>query len=271
MLLTVSWLAGGVSGPLHRSDADVVPAYVSAAGSTAGKPRALLVRRDAPELATYTVVQGSGPVVGDAEVEPPVDRTSGLESALARLLAGQGDNATVAQVRSYGIGYLVLLDPDVDQQQTLDGVGALQRVSSVDGTTVWRISPAVTRVRLTRTGKTDLPIPADPDQRTTTVDALVPGSPGGTVALAESADPGWSASVDGHALAVTTTGGWAESFAAADSGGRLLLGYSSNRSLLLAVQVGLLFLVVLLALPARRRTDPDDDPDEAAEASTGAP
>jgi len=271
VLLTVSWLAGGVSGPLHRSDADVVPAYVSAAGSTAGKPRALLVRRDAPELATYTVVQGSGPVVGDAEVEPPVDRTSGLESALARLLAGQGDNATVAQVRSYGIGYLVLLDPDVDQQQTLDGVGALQRVSSVDGTTVWRISPAVSRVRLTRTGKTDLPIPADPDQRTTTVDALVPGSPGGTVALAESADPGWSASVDGHALAVTTTGGWAESFAAADSGGRLLLGYSSNRSLLLAVQVGLLFLVVLLALPARRRTDPDDDPDEAAEASTGAP
>ena len=270
VLLAASWLSGGVAGPLHRSDADVVPAYVSAAGATAGKPRALVVRRDAPELATYTVVQGSGPVVGDAEVEPPVDRTSGLESALARLLAGQGDNATVAQVRSYGIGYLVLLDPDVDQQQTLDGVGALQRVSSVDGTTVWRLSPAVSRVRLTRPGKTDLPVPADPDQPTTSVDARVPGSPGGMVALAESADPGWSASVDGQALTVTAAGGWAESFAASDSGGRLLVWYSSNRSLLLTVQVGLLFLIVLLALPTRRRTEPDDEPDEPTDAGVGA-
>ncbi len=258
MLLAAGFIFGGVKGPLHRSDADVVPAYVSAAGSTAGKPRAVIVRRDAPELATYTVVQGAGRVLGDAEVEPPLDRTRSLQTALALLLAGQADNATVAQVRSFGVGYLVLLDPDVAQQQTLDGIGALQRVSSTDGTTVWRITPPTSRVRLTRTARADIPVPADPDRRTTSVDAVIPGTPGGSVVLAESADPGWSASVDGRALTSTTSDGWAQSFVAPGLPGQLKVAYSSNRSVLLWTQAALVFLVVLLALPGRRRGEPDE-------------
>jgi hypothetical protein len=88
---------------------------------------------------------------------------------------------------------------------------------------------------------------------------LPAGSPGRIVVLAEPANSGWHASVDGHSVARSTAYGWAQAFAVPSSGGRLQIGYGSrSRDLWL---VGELVAVVVLfaAMLPGRPVDEDED------------
>jgi hypothetical protein len=77
------------------------------------------------------------------------------------------------------------------------------------------------------------------------------------VTLAEVADPGWKAAVDGEPLESTTHSGELQAFVLTDGSGRLEITYEHpNRSTLLTTQAVLLAVVVVLMLPtASRRRD----------------
>jgi len=106
----------------------------------------------------------------------------------------------------------------------------------------------------------------------TAVDTVIePGAAGRTLVLAEAADPVWRASLGGRPLTpLPPRDGWAQAFALPESGGRLVVeADGSVRRTWLVAQSVALAVVVLLAVPGRRRDDDvlDDDvdlPDGAA-------
>ncbi len=82
--------------------------------------------------------------------------------------------------------------------------------------------------------------------------------------LADTADAGWTATLDGKPLTRTTVDGWAQGFELPASGGRLDVTFDAPMSHTgwLSAQGALAVVLVVLALPGRRRDVDDDLPDE---------
>lgn len=100
------------------------------------------------------------------------------------------------------------------------------------------------------------------------------GSDGRVLRLADSAAPGWTATLDGKPLTRTTVDGWAQGFRLPSTGGRLDVTYDAplTHTAWLWAQGALAVVLVVLALPGRRRDVDDDLPEEEplpAEIPTG--
>ena len=75
--------------------------------------------------------------------------------------------------------------------------------------------------------------------------------------LAETADDGWRASLDGEPLAPSRYAGWAQAFDLPTNAGELeVVREEDRRGLVLVGQAAVVGLAVLLALPGRR---PDEE------------
>jgi hypothetical protein len=85
------------------------------------------------------------------------------------------------------------------------------------------------------------------------------GDDGRLLVLAESADDGWRAEIDGHPLEPVTAWGWAQGFRVPIAGGRLHIWHSpGDRTGQLLLELVIVGLTVLLAIPTpggRRRDD----------------
>jgi hypothetical protein len=82
--------------------------------------------------------------------------------------------------------------------------------------------------------------------------------------LADTAAEGWTATLDGTPLTPTTVDGWAQGFELPAAGGRLDVTYDDpfGHTAWLWTQGLLALVLVVLALPGRRRDIDDDLPDE---------
>ncbi|HLL37947.1 MAG TPA: family 2 glycosyl transferase, partial [Streptomyces sp.] len=92
------------------------------------------------------------------------------------------------------------------------------------------------------------------------------GAEGRVLRLADSAAEGWTATLDGKPLTRTTVDGWAQGFELPASGGRLDVTYDDpvTHTAWLWAQGALAVVLVVLALPGRRRDIDDDLPEEPA-------
>jgi hypothetical protein len=82
---------------------------------------------------------------------------------------------------------------------------------------------------------------------------IEPGDGGRLLVLAERADAGWRATLDGVPLRAVTDG-WRQTFEVGADGGRLVVEHSApDRTVWTVAQAVVLLLAVLLALPVRRR------------------
>ena len=276
--LGLSWLARGASDVLVSASPDVVPPFVQLASSGPDRPRSLVLQTSGA-TATYGLVPGEGRRLGDAEVAPSATLTRRLDSTVQTLLAGTGDLTQTQDLQAYGVAFVVLVAPvDPVAERRLDGTPGLVRVSAVTSGSLWRVSPPGVRVQLVRPPADPVTIPSDPGTDVTSVDTTVPPPTGpgvppgssaglpGTLRLADAADPGWSATADGHALTGSRLDGWAQGFAVPASAQHLQVSYVDHRATWLRVQGLLAFVVVLLALPSWRRGEPDDGDEPDAEA-----
>ena len=139
----------------------------------------------------------------------------------------------------------------------MDSVPGLVAVGQTDVGWLWRITPrnqpatqaadVAHRVRvIDGNGATLSLVPSGAND----VDSAVPAGPEGRlVVLAERADPGWTAWLDGRRL-TSTTSGWAQAFTLPASGGQLTVRYENPWSWWSgAAQVVIIGLTVMLALP----------------------
>lgn len=138
------------------------------------------------------------------------------------------------------------------------------RLSQLDGSALWRVDRQVARVMIIPSGAEGEPLPVGslPVEAHTKVPA---GGPGRVLRIADAADPGWRATLDGRTLTPKTVDGWAQGFELPAEGGTLDLTYDTplTHTAWIWAQSALAVVLLVLALPGRRREIDDDLPEEA--------
>ncbi|MFF3273409.1 glycosyltransferase [Streptomyces chrestomyceticus] len=273
-----SWMITGAAGPLERRDPVQVPAFVAEDTGSVDQARTLVLDGDAGHVA-YTLVRGSGARLGDADIATETGEDKRLGGIVANLVAGSGADQT-NQLGGYAVRYLLVRDgAPRDMGRVLDATPGLTRLSQDDGSALWRVDQRVSRLSIvpgdtkdgTRAGRAAAPVPVPSGPVAAHTD-LPNGADGRVLRLADTADAGWQATLDGKALKPVTVDGWAQGFELPASGGRLDLTYDDpvGHTAWLWAQGLLAVVLVVLALPGRRREIDDDLPEDGA-AATAAP
>ncbi|WP_415952649.1 glycosyltransferase [Streptomyces sp. KLOTTS4A1] len=261
LLAAAGWMIRGADGPLQRTDPAQVPAFVAEEANTRDQARTLVLAGDNPDRVTYLLVRGAGARLGDAELAPAGKGEELLAETVARLVAGSGaDQAD--ELGGFAVRYVMVQDGTPRRvHRVLDATPGLSRVSQQDGTSLWRVDRQVSRVALVSGDEAPTPVAAGPVE----VHTEIPdGKAGRVLRLADAAAEGWTATLDGKPLTKKTLDGWAQGFELPASGGRLTVVHedSGTHTAWLWAQGALALVLVVLALPGRRRTVDDDLPQE---------
>lgn len=227
---------------------------------------ASLVRGAGTTLDELSTIAAARNILGDPGKETVRDDdavTAALRSVVATVVAGQGVDPR-PELERLGAGFVVLRATDTAALLTasrMDAVPGLVAVGQTDVGWLWRISPlnqpvteaadVAHRVRIVDgAGAAIGLLPSDVE----TVDTAVPAGPEGRlVVLAERADPGWSAWMNGRRL-TSTTSGWAQAFTLPAQSGQLTIRYENPWAAWTAIiQAVVIGLTVLLAIPMPAR------------------
>ncbi|GGR59162.1 glycosyltransferase family 2 protein [Streptomyces griseomycini] len=266
LLAAAGWMLRGADGPVERRDPVQVPAFVAEESGTRDQARTLVLDSDSAARVGYVLVRGSGARMGDAEIAAVDGENTRLDKVVANLVAGSGaDQAD--QLGGFAVRY-VLVHPGAPREVTrvLDATPGLTRLSQQAGGALWRVDRQVARANIVPAQGTEgepQPVAAGPVEIHTEVPD---GAEGRILRLADSAAEGWTATLDGEPLPRTTVDGWAQGFELPASGGRLDVTYDApiTHTAWLWAQGLLAVVLVVMALPGRRRDVDDDLPEEPA-------
>ncbi|MFV0135642.1 glycosyltransferase [Streptomyces sp. HMX87] len=261
LLAAAGWMIRGADGPLERRDPVQVPAFVAEESRTRDQARTLVLDSDSAAHVRYVLVRGSGARLGDAELAAADGENGKLAKVVANLVAGSGaDQAD--QLGGFAVRY-VLVHKGAPRQVTrvLDATPGLSRLSQQDGSALWRVDQEVARATVVSGSGEPQPVAAGPVEIHTEIPS---GSQGRVLRLADTADAGWTATLDGKPLKPTTVDGWAQGFELPATGGSLDVTHDAplTHTAWLWAQGLLAVVLVVLALPGRRRDVDDDLPDE---------
>ncbi|MGW6214726.1 glycosyltransferase family 2 protein [Streptomyces sp. NPDC055109] len=263
LLIAAGWIIGGADGPVERRDPVQVPAFVAEESGTRDQARTLVLDSRSAAQVRYTLVRGSGARLGDAELASAGGENKKLDKVVANLVAGSGaDQAD--ELGGFAVRYvLVRKGAPREVSRVLDATPGLTRLSQQDGSALWRVNRQVSRAAIVPASGEPQSIAAGPVEVHTTVPT---GADGRVLRLADSADPGWTATLDGKPLTRTTVDGWAQGFELPTGGGRLDVTFDAplSHTAWLWAQGALALVLVVLALPGRRRDVDDDLPEERA-------
>ncbi|MFE1315604.1 glycosyltransferase [Streptomyces sp. NPDC058755] len=263
LLVAAGWMIRGADGPLERRDPVQVPAFVAEDATTADQARTLILDSDSTARVRYTLVRGSGARLGDAELAAADGENAGLDKVVANLVAGSGADQA-GQLGGFAVRY-VLVHKGAPREVTrvLDATHGLSRLSQQNGSALWRVDQQVSRATIVSAGGSGAAqsVAAGPVEIHTTVPS---GSGSRVLRLADAASDGWTATLDGRPLTRATVDGWAQGFQLPSTGGRLDVTYDApvTHTAWLWTQGALAVVLVVLALPGRRRDIDDDLPEE---------
>lgn len=266
LVIAFGWMIRGADGPVERQDPVQVPAFVAEESGTRDQARTLVLDSDSTARVGYTLVRGSGARLGDAEIAAADGENARLDKVVANLVAGSGaDQAD--QLGKFAVRYVLVRKGGAPREVTrvLDATPGLSRLSQQGGSALWRVDQEVARAAIVPASGsgTAQPVAAGPVEIHTTVPS---GSGSRVLRLADTAAEGWTATLDGRPLTRTTVDGWAQGFQLPASGGKLDVTYEDpiTHTAWLWAQGFLAVVLVVLALPGRRRDVDDDLPEEPA-------
>ena len=242
-----------------------MPAFVAEESSTRDQPRTLVLGGSSPASVSYTLVRGSGARLGDAELAASGGGNSHLDKVVANLVAGSGADQG-SQLSGFAIRYVLVRDgAPREMSRVLDATPGLSRLSQLDGSALWRVDRQIARIMIVPSGAggEQLPVGSQPVEAHSKIPA---GGSGRVLRIADAADPGWHATLNGRALTGRTVDGWAQGFELPAEGGRLDLTYETplTHTAWIWAQAALGVVLLVLALPGRRREIDDDLPEESA-------
>ena len=164
VLAGLSWVKGGVQGPVGSVTSPLLPAFVSAS-STSGQQYRTLILRPNGNVLDYTVVRQGDPTLG----EPELTTDSAAEQALSRQVAALGapDGADAGDpglvLGSFGIRWVLLPGPvDPALAERLDAALGLDALTSSSSYDLWQVSGPVARARVIAADGTVTPLTANP-------------------------------------------------------------------------------------------------------------
>lgn len=250
-----------VNGPRR-----VVPAFVAADATGPSAPRTLMLHQSPDGVVRYTLVNGAGPVLGDAETAPPAADWAQLDEAVGYLASGRG-GTEVEQLAGYGIRYVLLAhDSGSELIGVLDGESGLRRLSTSGGEVLWRISGVTSRARTNAGEDAQVVALADGEDPTGNpyIDTDLESARAMRVlSLGVEPNSGWSVRVtdpasgaehDAQVVAGTGVNAWSQAFEIPAAAAQVEVTYDGRtRSALLWLQALALAFVFVLALPSRRR------------------
>ncbi|WP_093800577.1 glycosyltransferase family 2 protein [Streptomyces sp. Wb2n-11] len=266
LLAAAGWMIGGAAGPLERRDPVQVPAFVAEESGTRDQARTLVLGGTSAVKVSYTLVRGSGARLGDGELVEAGGSSPRLDRIVSNLVAGSGaDQAD--QLGGYAVRYVLVRDgAPRSVSRVLDSTPGLSRLSQLDGSALWRVDRQVARATIVsgKEGAEPLSVASEPVEAHTQIPS---GEAGRVLRIADSAAEGWQATLDGRVLAKKTVDGWAQGFELPSGGGRLDLTYEApvTHTVWVWTQVGIVLLLLVLALPGRRKEIDDDLPEEEPE------
>jgi GT2 family glycosyltransferase len=280
-----AWVVRGAAGPIDRRVPAALPAAAVSVLDRDPGSRVLWLRPDDGTHVSYVLAAPAGPDVGDADLPRPGAATTILDRLVGDITVPRGSNAAEG-LATFAVRYVAVADPvPLWLATALDAQPGLTRVNYQGAVRVWRtLTPAarltVVPPELARAATRGIvasldqlrltppaPLASTKVAARTTVD---PGRAGRLVALAERADRGWTATLDGRPLRRVTVWGWAQGFELPQTGGVLRVRHDgTRRAAALAVQgVLLLVALVLAAPPVRRGDDAESEDAPAAERET---
>lgn len=227
---------------------------------------ASLMRGAGTTLDALSTVASARSIQGDPGKETVRDDDAvagSIRSVVATIVAGQGVDPR-QELERLGVGFVVLRVSDTAAQLTasrMDAVPGLVAVGQTDVGWLWRISPlnqpvikaadVAHRVRIVDAAGAAVGLL--PSEAVSAESSVPAGPEGRLVVLAERADPGWSAWIDGRRLTPTTSG-WAQAFTLPAQGGQLSIRYEAPWAIWAGiVQAIVIGLTVLLAIPMPAR------------------
>jgi GT2 family glycosyltransferase len=248
-LAAVNWGVTGGRGPLTAVDRDAIPAFVQSTADAAVRPRMLVLRHEPAGEVTYSVLRGAMPALGESEILTTEAADRRMDALVAGLLAGRGADESRGLTRM-GIHYVLVPNPGRDPiTGVLDSAPEVIRLSRTERFALWRLATPGGRLMLLD-GDQITPLTANP---VTARVRIPPGPAHRTVLLAEPADGGWHAALDGAALHAKTADGWAQSWEVSPAGGQFTLTRGMLiRHIWLGLQAAALLVVIALALPGGR-------------------
>jgi GT2 family glycosyltransferase len=260
----------------------VVPAVGQEAQTSPDRSRVLCLGVDASGKVAYQLLRADGPQLtdaatavdaraltggpGQARIVVPDAASTQVSHLVARMGVAAGGNVG-AELSDLAVAD-VLVPPAADPTDAparsllvgrLDATAGLERITENTAGVVWRVvSPlgaeAAWARAVTPAAAGGRPSAVALPARAGGLDTRVKtGSANRVVVLAERADPGWRAWLDGRPLR-SVTADWRQTFDLGKDGGRLVVGYApADRTPWLVVQGVVGLLTMLLALPIRRR------------------
>jgi GT2 family glycosyltransferase len=241
-----------------------------------------VLRSDGTQLVDVSAAAATGALTGSADDPAPGQpdaATTEVDALVARLRAGAGGDVA-GPLAALGVGSVLVPPAAADGDSTaeaaradlvgrLDSTAGLERVTSNETGVLWRVQPVaepdsdavpevvVAWARIVA-GGADLTDPATAAVAVASQDraidtAVSAGDVGRVVVLAERADSGWHAWLDGVPLR-SVQSGWRQTFELGASGGHLVVRYEPPlRSAWLGLLAVTTVLTALLAVPVRRR------------------
>ncbi len=220
--------------------------------------RAGLLTGDGPQItaasraAAVARVVGAGSRLGAAPA-PPDAADAEFAEAVGLLGAGVGDDAA-ARLAALGIGAVLVPADDTVLTARLDSTAGLERMTRTEIGTIWRVAVGElgTTAAWARTVTADGVTPLAATGREVTTD-VPPGAADRVVVLAERADPGWRAWLDGRPLRAVESS-WRQTFELGGAAGLLEIRHeTAEQGPWLAAQLTVLVITALLAVPVPRR------------------
>jgi hypothetical protein len=196
---------------------------------------------------------------GSAVVAEPDPAETHLADVVARLSLGAAGDPR-SDLARHAVGVVVVPPGSGDARDRLvarlDATAGLERVTENSTGVVWRVAPEETGLPVARARVVDADgraLEVVPSQGTDARGMVGEGEPGRLLVLAERADAGWRAWLDGRPLRARSLD-WQQAFALPTGGGEVTVTYLSWRlTLVHSAQAVVLGAFVVLALPLRRR------------------
>jgi GT2 family glycosyltransferase len=271
---------------VRRAVTSPMPPIVAAEAEGPLATYAVTLRTDgagAEAVLHWDVVRGSGRQMSQSDgivggrrltglpgtVEAADRAVQAIDRELASI-AARNPGEAAAELSLSGIGFVLAAADDADLAAALDATPGLTRVREGDGgAVVWRVAPAALESGPIAVDAAARLHVLSPDGEASALESgagaemwadLPAGPDGRRLILAERADPGWRASLDGVELEPVAgqADEWRQSFELPAGEGRLRVWHAPNWPLI-AGQVAVLALAGLLALPIRRSTTAPKD------------
>ncbi|MHA7306328.1 glycosyltransferase [Arthrobacter sp. TMN-49] len=269
-----------LTGPFlpQAASTGIIPATAADRGTGPEASRTIVLAVQPGGRVQATLMQGAGTTLdalssiavaarvsgapGQETVKDADPATVALQDSVAAILAKTGIDPRPGLVE-LGVGFVVLRQGDTAAELLageLDAVPGLATVGPTDSGWLWRVKPnyatpglsdVVNRVRLVDAkDKALAPVPSEGQN----VKAAIPAGQGDRrVVMAEKFDPGWQAWLDGKALP-SVSSDWAQAFEVPAAAGTLEIRYVHPLGGIMSLlQLVLLGLTVLLALPVKAR------------------